>query len=466
MSRARSLSLVAVVLLALLGGVPGVRAAPVELLESDVQAFLQDNGAMDVIYRLTFRDNEGRSSIRKVGPFYEPVHFTRSWLEVDGARRDVSLQAMGGGYYRVGFGDTRTRAGGTYTLELHYRCNHRFADPTQAEGRELVAVWFNPVRWSLPIARSVVKLVLPRELPADAVQRHEDITPAMVDAAGAVTDPANLRAQDQWAWVYSDYRDSRRLTAYAEKRGLPSEGVHLVKLYLPRDALPALAGGPDVEAVGGAVDERLVAEGSAELISESYTLQVRHDRVVVHTRLAFREGGRRNYLPLPSVLVSLPEVRSQTCAASIGGVAVTCHVDGQRLVLERRSEPGDTLAIQGTQHFLLSPAPPVEVREGRAWFRVTMLGLSETYAPREHLAKSELVLRTGMPLVGLAPGEEVPEGTPLPARLVSPALEGFAVSAEAGVGYRRAKFAPKARRVSGGRACSPAVTWRRSPDAR
>ena len=177
-----------------------VRAAPVDLIESDSQAFLQDNGAMDVIYRLTFRDNEGRSFIRKIGPFYEPVHFTRSWLEADREPHEVSVRAASGGYYRIDFGDFRTRAGGVYTLELHYRSNHRFADPTSADGRELVAVWFNPVRWSLPIGRSVIKLVLPRTLPAE-VQRHEDITPAMVDAAGATTDRSNVGSHDHWAWV-------------------------------------------------------------------------------------------------------------------------------------------------------------------------------------------------------------------------------------------------------------------------
>jgi hypothetical protein len=56
-------------------------AAPVDLLEADSQVFLQDNGAADVIYILTFRDNEGRRQIRKIGEFYEPVHFTRAAVE-------------------------------------------------------------------------------------------------------------------------------------------------------------------------------------------------------------------------------------------------------------------------------------------------------------------------------------------------------------------------------------------------
>ena len=66
-------------LLAVLLASPAARAQ-VELLEEDSQAFVQDNGAMDVIYTLTFKDNEGRPFIRKIGEFYEPVHFTRALL--------------------------------------------------------------------------------------------------------------------------------------------------------------------------------------------------------------------------------------------------------------------------------------------------------------------------------------------------------------------------------------------------
>ncbi|MBI4864114.1 MAG: hypothetical protein HY815_28230, partial [Candidatus Riflebacteria bacterium] len=53
-----------VMLTLVLAGVPRSSAAPVDLLETDTQAFVQDSGSMDVIYSLTFRDNEGRSGIR------------------------------------------------------------------------------------------------------------------------------------------------------------------------------------------------------------------------------------------------------------------------------------------------------------------------------------------------------------------------------------------------------------------
>ena len=122
---------------------PGRAAAdPVELLVSDVQAFLQKNGAMDVIYSLTFQENESHTAIRKIGPFYEPVHFTRGWLKHGGKRDKVSVRSAGGGYYRVEFDSMKTSSGNTYTLELHYRCNHRFADPTTGAGKRLLAVWF------------------------------------------------------------------------------------------------------------------------------------------------------------------------------------------------------------------------------------------------------------------------------------------------------------------------------------
>jgi len=114
-------------------------ADPVELLEEDSQAFLQDNGGMDVIYSLTFRDNEGRSAIRKIGPFYEPVHFTRGLIKSGGRTARATIKDAGGGFYRVDFVAFSTRAGESYTLELHYRSAHRFADPTARAGKQLVA---------------------------------------------------------------------------------------------------------------------------------------------------------------------------------------------------------------------------------------------------------------------------------------------------------------------------------------
>jgi hypothetical protein len=147
------------------------RADPVQLESADVQAFVQDNGGMDVIYALTFVDNEGRSQIRKAGPFYEPIHFTRAFLIDGDQRHPAQTRDAGGGYYAIEFGDHPTRAGGTYTIELHYRNNHRFADPTERDGKRLLAVWFNPIRWTMPIERSVVKLVLPLALDRSAVTK-------------------------------------------------------------------------------------------------------------------------------------------------------------------------------------------------------------------------------------------------------------------------------------------------------
>ena len=78
------LKLIALSAAVALGTLATAHAAPVDLLECDSQVFIQDNGGADVIYRLTFRDNEGRSQIRQIGEFYEPLHFTRSLLHGDG----------------------------------------------------------------------------------------------------------------------------------------------------------------------------------------------------------------------------------------------------------------------------------------------------------------------------------------------------------------------------------------------
>ncbi len=46
------------------------------------------------------------------------------------AAQGVELEDIGDGYYRAEFQGFRTSRGERYHLELHYRCNHRFADPT------------------------------------------------------------------------------------------------------------------------------------------------------------------------------------------------------------------------------------------------------------------------------------------------------------------------------------------------
>ena len=214
-------------------------AGPVDLLEADTQAFVQDSGAIDVIYSLRYKDNEGRAAIKSIGQFYEPVAFTRGVLHDGGRDVPVTMSSNGGGYYKATFGSPVGR--GTYVLELHYRSDKRFAEPTtSADGKDLLAVWFNPVRWAMPVPKSVVKLVLPLTLD-DKLRRPEDITPAMVDKLGVITDPENKAGQSHFAFVYSDYQSSRRLTIYAEKDDLPAEAVHMVRVYIPRASMPALS---------------------------------------------------------------------------------------------------------------------------------------------------------------------------------------------------------------------------------
>ncbi len=213
-------------------------ARAVDLQSADTQAFVQDNGGIDAIYTLTFADTEGRSAINKIGQFYEPMAFTRASLKTASGVIAVRMEKLGDGYYRAAF--ERAQPAGTYQLELHFRSDYRLAEPTTAQGKDVLAVWFNPVRWSMPVQRSVVKLVLPLALPT-TLTRPEDITPSMVDSLGFLSDPANRSAQDHYALVYADYHAERRLTVYAERRQLPSEAVHSVRAYVPRSALPNLA---------------------------------------------------------------------------------------------------------------------------------------------------------------------------------------------------------------------------------
>ena len=408
---------------------PRAQADPVDLLEADSQCFVQDNGAMDVIYSLKFRDNGSRTMIRKVGQFYQPIHFTRALLHGVGGVQRVTTSSLGGGYYSVSF-PRATRSGGIYTLELHFRSNRRFADPTVRDNQQLLAVWYNPVRWTLPVQRSVIKLVLPLKLPPE-VQQHEQITPRMVNELGVLTDPNNKSSQDKFAFVYTDYRKTRRLTIYAERRQLSRQATHLLRTYIPRASLPGLAAGRNVEASGGAVAEMLTAKGRATLQSEAYEIygnmpQVRtipwSDRqereLLVRTKLTFRERGERNFLPLPSVRLETTKrgkLAAPACTARLGGEEVSCSPRSNKtLVLGKPSKPGQTIEVQLEQRFRFALFPAVRSRGGTPFVRVEFTGLPASFAPRGGLKRSELTLFAGTPMLGA----EV-----LPLRLVEPGRE-------------------------------------------
>ncbi|HHQ47552.1 MAG TPA: hypothetical protein ENK19_01535, partial [Acidobacteria bacterium] len=389
-----------------------VHAGPVDLMLADSQVFVQDNGAADVIYTLRFRDNQGRSVIKKIGQFYEPVHFTRATIEGEGLAGTVTMEALGGGYYRAEL-PGRTRAGKMYTLELHFRSNHRFADPTTRDGRKLLAVWFNPVRWGLPVERSVIKLVLPLELPAE-VKRHEDITPAMVDRLGVVTDPSILAAQSHWAFVYTDYRGKRRLTLYAEKTGLPSQGTHLVRVYIPAAALPGVASGRDVEASGAAEAERFIARGPLRLLAQRYVLvtlarrgkerngaQSRRPGVEVRTILEYEETASRNFVPAPPVTVGLPRggkpvptsIRVWLDGRPVAGKAVA----GRRVHLGRFTHAGQRLRVATRSFYPVRFGGRAVVENGEAWLPVELAAFRGVTIPGLDSAPVTVEVWTGLP---------------------------------------------------------------------
>ena len=207
---------------------------------------------MDVIYTLTFLDNEGRTVIRKVGPFYEPIHFTRAVPARGRSAVEARTRPVGGGYYAVEFASHPTRAG----RDLHPRAALpqqpplRRPDQTRRPERSL-AVWFNPMRWTLPIERSVVKLVLPVSLNPEVVRRHEDITPAIGRRTRSAHRPGDPpRAVPLGLRLRRVPERSGASRSTPRSANLPSEAVHMVKLYLPASALPKLASSGDVESLG------------------------------------------------------------------------------------------------------------------------------------------------------------------------------------------------------------------------
>ena len=400
--------------LALVAGGRSASADPVTLLEQDSQVFVRDDGTVDVIQTLTFRENEsqGRDSIRRAGPFFEPIHFNRATLRAPDGTVEASVSPVGGGYQKVDFPAVRTRAGQQYVLELHYRLDRRFADPTSRDGQELLAIFWNQVRWTMPIGRSVIHLVLPLPLPAE-VQRHEDITPAMVDGLGVLTDPDVLAEQGHWAFVYTDFEGSRRLTLYAERTNLPAEGVHQVKLYVPRTAIPNLAA-DQVVPDAGMIDRRLRAEGSAVLVAESYQLTSnvhlgRAASLLLRSELRFAEEGERNFVPAPPVTVNGQPVLpySTTCAALVDGQPVRCIAEhrGREPVarLDPATQAGQIIDLTVEARWTLANAP-LTILDGVPYASLAFVGAPPAWAPRDaRSAPFTITLRTGLPLLGSAP---------------------------------------------------------------
>jgi hypothetical protein len=403
------------VFLGVVGLASGAAAGPVDLVEADSQVFVRDNGAADVIYTLTFRENEGRRVIRKVGQFYEPVHFTRALIQGEELSGKVAMAPLGNGYYRVELPGA-TVAGRTYRLVLHYRSNHRFADPTSRDGKHLLAVWFNPVRWGLPVERSVIKLVLPLALPSQ-VKRHEDITPAMVTGLGVVTDPEVLHAQSHWAFVYTDYGGTRRLTLYAEKRNLPPEGIHRVRIYIPAAAMPGVAAGRNVEASGAARAERLIATGPLELLEQRVVLVTLARRrsdaspegVELRSVFRFRETASRNFVARPPVTIHV----GSRAAASPGRMRV--WIDGRkvadepaapaRLPLGRVTRKGQSIRVELAGFVPVRPARGVVVRDGEAWLPVAVTTFDGVRMPGLESAPVTVEVWTGLPA---GPGDTPP----------------------------------------------------------
>ncbi len=93
-------------------------ASAVELQEAESQVFLQPDGSIDVAYTLKISDTEGRGEIKKIGQFYEPIEFAKTYVRDASATNPVTMRPLGDGYYQAAF--AHQQPAGRYALVLEY----------------------------------------------------------------------------------------------------------------------------------------------------------------------------------------------------------------------------------------------------------------------------------------------------------------------------------------------------------
>lgn len=246
----RHLTLMVLLLGLLLGWTAPSRAAePPLLLKVESQVALQSDGALDIKYRLTFREVDVRSGITTMGPFDAGHTILDATIEDGGATRPVTLRSQGNGLYGVDFGFT-TQPSRDYTVQVHYTAPARL-DQTTYNGEAYRVLAWAPIQWALPIQEQVVTFILPIELPADITQ-PEQVTDDLVNQAGLVVDDATVARFDRWVYYPTPDEASGKiwLSVYISRKNLSPQADFMPKLYIPERHLTlAPAGAQDAPPV-------------------------------------------------------------------------------------------------------------------------------------------------------------------------------------------------------------------------
>ncbi len=249
----RLLVLVCVLSALFLGWVLPVHAAePPQLLKADSQVVLQSDGALDIKYRLTFREVDVRSGITTIGPLDAGHTIREATIEEGGVTRVVKLRSQGGNLYGVDFGFS-TEPGRDYTVLVHYSAPARL-DQTTYKGEAYRVFAWAPIQWALPIEEQIVTFILPIELPSSVTQ-PEQVTDDVVNATGVVANSSVVARFDRWIYYPTPDETAGKvwLSLYISSKNLSPQANFTPSFYIPERHLTLAPAGAQETAPGGVV---------------------------------------------------------------------------------------------------------------------------------------------------------------------------------------------------------------------
>ena len=239
MRRISTLFFLWLALLLVLAGPALAQGDPVRIDRTESYVIVLADGRLDVRYTLTFTELEaGRDRIRELGRFTQPNTIVSASGEGPDGPFDVTLHG-GPEIYEVRFA-ARTQRNQQYEIEVRYTVDRSVFDATEIEGQPYRAIGWAPFEWELPIGEQIIEYVLPIELPP-TVEQPEDVTDAIVNDAGLITeggaqDPSRF---DRWVYFPTPDEESGKvwLSVFVQQNNLRPRGQLVPKFYLPGEAI-------------------------------------------------------------------------------------------------------------------------------------------------------------------------------------------------------------------------------------
>lgn len=122
-------------------------AGPPTITKVESQVTVLSDGALDIKYRLTFRETESRGGITTMGRFDPNREMLDYHIEHEGQESPITMNSKGDGYYGVDFG-FNTKSGSDYTVYIHYRVTNAL-DETSIGGEAYRVLEWSPIEWNL-----------------------------------------------------------------------------------------------------------------------------------------------------------------------------------------------------------------------------------------------------------------------------------------------------------------------------